>query len=29
VRMRRDQLTVEPFRADGTAIPTGLSKTKQ
>ena len=28
VRIRRDQLTLEPFRADGTAIANGFTKTK-
>jgi hypothetical protein len=29
IRIRRDQLTLESFRADGTTIPTGFTKTKQ
>jgi hypothetical protein len=29
IRIRRDQLTLESFRADGTMIPTGFTKTKQ
>lgn len=28
LRIRRDQLTLEPFRSDGTAIATGFTKTK-
>jgi hypothetical protein len=28
IRVRRDQLTLDSFRPDGTAIPTGFSKTK-
>ncbi|HEY5921956.1 MAG TPA: metallophosphoesterase family protein [Kofleriaceae bacterium] len=28
IRVRRDQLTLDPFRPDGTAVPTGLTKTK-
>jgi hypothetical protein len=28
IRVRRDQLTLESFRPDGTAIPTGFTKTK-
>jgi len=29
IRVRRDQLTLESFRPDGTAIPAGFTKTKQ
>ncbi|HEY5945894.1 MAG TPA: metallophosphoesterase family protein [Kofleriaceae bacterium] len=29
IRVRRDQLTLDSFRPDGTAIPTGFTKTKQ
>ncbi len=28
IKVRRDQLTLDAFRQDGTAIPTGFSKTK-
>ena len=28
IHVRRDQLTLDAFRQDGTPIPTGFSKTK-
>lgn len=28
VRVRRDQLTLDAFRPDGTALPAGFTKTK-
>jgi len=28
IRVRRDQLTLDPFRSDGTAIPMGFTKSK-